>query len=416
VIFLSVTYARAADGRLRYNFGPLNGENGWRAAQRADDPRAPADAPCSRRCAGDEIHGAATTSRGAQLLREFLLYAEHGRLEGGGGPATGLTRPAPFERDVHRRAHRARPDGRAAGSGPRATASTLAVLDDAAPGRFLCGIECDGAAYHRAETARDRDRLRQQVLEARGWTIHRVWSTDWFKDRPGQIARLLGLVEAARAEAREAREADAAARARVLADAAARAAADLEERGPRGRRRAPGRLGRRARGPGRPVCPPRGRGVHRDARRGPLRAGGDLLAAPAGQLAAAVRAVVDAEGPVHEAELAARVAGFWGTRVGARIQARIAEACRAAERDGAVVRRGTFLWRPGAEVRPRSRAAARMAADRIAAEEYAATVRAVLATGHGFSRPQLTTEVRAVLGFSRTGALSKRRSGRPSMG
>jgi hypothetical protein len=46
-----------------------------------------------------------------------------------------------------------------------------------------------------------------------------------------------------------------------------------------------------------------------------------------------------------------------------------------------------------------------MAADRIAAEEYAATVRAVLATGHGFSRPQLTTEVRAVLGFSRTGAL-----------
>jgi hypothetical protein len=133
--------------------------------------------------------------------------------------------------------------------------------------------------------------------------------------------------------------------------------------------------------------------------------GGDLLAAPAGQLAAAVRTVVDVEGPIHEAELAARVAGLWGTRVGARIQARIAEACQAAVRDGAAVRRDWFLWRPGAEVRPRSRATARMAADRIAIEEYAATVRAVLATGHGFSRPRLTTEVRAVLGFSRTGAL-----------
>jgi hypothetical protein len=134
-------------------------------------------------------------------------------------------------------------------------------------------------------------------------------------------------------------------------------------------------------------------------------AGGDLLAAPIGQLAAAVRTVVEVEGPIHEAELAARVAGFWGTRVGARIQARIAEACQAAVRDGAVVRRASFLWSPGAVARPRSRSTVRMAADRIAAEEYAATVRAVLATGHGFSRPHLTTEVRAVLGFSRTGAL-----------
>ncbi len=62
------------------------------------------------------------------------------------------------------------------------------------PGRFLCGIECDGVAYHGSQTARDRDRLRQQVLEARGWTIYRVWSTDWFKDRSGQIERLLKLI------------------------------------------------------------------------------------------------------------------------------------------------------------------------------------------------------------------------------
>ena len=99
------------------------------------------------------------------------------------------------------------------------------------------------------------------------------------------------------------------------------------------------------------------------------------------------------------------MAGFWGTRVGARIQARIAEACRAAERAGALVRRGPFLWPPQGRVEARSRAAARMAADRIAPEEYQAAVRAVLAGGHGFSRPQLTTEVRAVLGFARTGAL-----------
>lgn len=52
----------------------------------------------------------------------------------------------------------------------------------------------------------------------------------------------------------------------------------------------------------------------------------------------------------------------------------------------------------------RSRAGTRIPADRIAPEEYASAVQMVLAGGHGFSRAQLTTEVRAVLGFSRTGA------------
>ena len=37
----------------------------------------------------------------------------------------------------------------------------LAVKDPNKPGRFLVGIECDGATYHSAKSARDRDRLRQ---------------------------------------------------------------------------------------------------------------------------------------------------------------------------------------------------------------------------------------------------------------
>jgi very-short-patch-repair endonuclease len=50
------------------------------------------------------------------------------------------------------------------------------------PGRYLLGIECDGAFYHSAKTARDRDRLRQSVLEGLGWRIERVWSTEWRLD------------------------------------------------------------------------------------------------------------------------------------------------------------------------------------------------------------------------------------------
>jgi hypothetical protein len=58
------------------------------------------------------------------------------------------------------------------------------------PYGYLLGIECDGATYHSAATARDRDRLRQQVLEDLGWRLYRIWSTDWFRDPIGQSERL----------------------------------------------------------------------------------------------------------------------------------------------------------------------------------------------------------------------------------
>src|SRR5258708_7737210 len=58
-------------------------------------------------------------------------------------------------------------------------------------GAFWLGIECGGAIYHSGRSARDRDRLRQEILENLGWKIHRVWSTDWFKSRDGEIRRLL---------------------------------------------------------------------------------------------------------------------------------------------------------------------------------------------------------------------------------
>jgi very-short-patch-repair endonuclease len=66
----------------------------------------------------------------------------------------------------------------------------LGVKHPARPGTFLLGIECDGASYHSGRSARDRDRLRQEILENLGWKIHRVWSTDWFKSRDSEIRRL----------------------------------------------------------------------------------------------------------------------------------------------------------------------------------------------------------------------------------
>jgi REase_MTES_1575 len=64
------------------------------------------------------------------------------------------------------------------------------------------GIECDGATYHSSQSARDRDRLRQEVLERLGWTIERVWSTAWFLDPEREVARLNNKIEAVRKQRR----------------------------------------------------------------------------------------------------------------------------------------------------------------------------------------------------------------------
>src|SRR5262249_36919993 len=74
----------------------------------------------------------------------------------------------------------------------------LGIVDPAAPGRFLLGVECDGATYHSAATARDRDRLRQQILEQLGWRIHRIWSPDWVTKRGGEISTRGEALEEAR--------------------------------------------------------------------------------------------------------------------------------------------------------------------------------------------------------------------------
>jgi very-short-patch-repair endonuclease len=71
----------------------------------------------------------------------------------------------------------------------------IAVIDQNHPGRYILGIECDGAMYHSSATARDRDRLRQSVLEDLGWRIHRVWSQDWFRNPIKEIEKILAILE-----------------------------------------------------------------------------------------------------------------------------------------------------------------------------------------------------------------------------
>ena len=387
VIFISVTYAKGQDGRLRYNFGPLNSQNGWRRLN-VLITRARRMMRVFSSMHGDEIGPATTGSDGPRLLREFLIYAEHGRMDSTHASKLADTE-SPFERDVLQQLTRAGVTAfpQVGFAGYRID---LGVVDDARPGKFLCGIECDGVAYHESETARDRDRLRQQVLEDRGWTIHRVWSTDWFKDRPSQIRRLLALIEADKVRAKEEVEADRVAR--DVADESGAVANDgldlAVEGGSQGSIGAPAY--RRPTAQRYVVTPHDG-----------SRDGFDLLSAPESEVAGAIALVVATESPIHAKDLHGRVAAMWGTRAGRRIVDRIAISCRSLERSGTIARRGAFYWRPGSTAAPRLRTGTGIPAERIAPEEYEETVLLILKQGHGFSRTELLTEARATLGFGR---------------
>jgi very-short-patch-repair endonuclease len=126
-------------------------------------------------------------------FKGYLEFARSGRLERGAtGDADAFE--SPFEAEV---AYVLRQAGYKVATqvGVAGYFLDLAVRHPSNPDHFVLGVECDGATYHSARCARDRDKLRQQILESLGWNIFRIWSTDWFADRPREVEKLKAYLE-----------------------------------------------------------------------------------------------------------------------------------------------------------------------------------------------------------------------------
>ena len=211
VILFSICYGPDAQGRVHENYGPLNLQGGERRLNVAVT-RARTELVVFTSLGPEQV-AQRSAALGARHLRAFLDYAMRGPAA---LPATASRDPgrgveSPFEaavcRALQQRGHEVHTQ--VGCSGYRID---LAVVDPAAPGRYLLGIECDGATYHAAATVRDRDRLRSAVLRGLGWQLHRIWSTDFWQDPLGELARVEQAIAAAAAAARAA---DAAAAARL---------------------------------------------------------------------------------------------------------------------------------------------------------------------------------------------------------
>ncbi|MGF7159194.1 very-short-patch-repair endonuclease [Rhodoligotrophos appendicifer] len=206
IIFFSIAVGPDQAGRVTSTISSLNKEGGHRRLNVAIT-RARQEMVIFATLRPEQIDLSRTRARGVLDFKHFLEFAEHGpKAIAEAFSPTGLDPDSDFEiavkSELESLGWQVHPQ-----VGVSAFRIDLGIVDPDAPGRYLAGVECDGATYHRSATARDRDRLREQVLIGLGWRIRRVWSTDWWMDATKALHRLHGQLITDLEEARKKRAA-----------------------------------------------------------------------------------------------------------------------------------------------------------------------------------------------------------------
>ena len=296
-IFVSVCYGRDADGYMSQSFGPVTAEGGERRLN-VLFTRAKLSCRIFSSISYQDIRDDVSKNKGPRILKRYLKYAETGEIDV--PKITGAEMDSPFEEAVAAAIQTAGYSVEAQ-VGSAGFLINLAIYDPDNEGRFLLAVECDGATYHSSRWARERDRLRQTVLESKGWIVHRIWSTDWFRKPDAEMEKLLTAIDAARKPERTV------------------------------------------------VLPTKKRSVERllavDAPHNikyveadfPISQSGqyELHEAPSEVLLLCISKIVEIEGPIHINEVARRLSRLWGyQRAGQRIQSAVRMLIRSAVESG----------------------------------------------------------------------------------
>lgn len=386
VILISVGYGPVvAGGRLAsMTFGPVNQEGGER---RLNVLFSRARVRCEVFASFDpsDIDPGRVSRDGARILKRFLEFARDGRR----GDARAVEEGAdnPFEDDVA---------DVIAGMGylvdPQVGSAgfriDMGIRHPDRPGTYILAVECDGATYHGALWARERDRLRQDVLGHLGWRFHRIWSSDWFYHRAAEIERLKGALQTAHESAKAGIRIVGANKARpapAVAQDATTAVIDV-----------PGVVVKQ--------MPPYQRAYFAMGdQQEPHEVAGTALANLVGR-------IVAAEGPIHVDEIARRLAACFGKeKAGARIAGVTNAALATAKDDDADLLSDSEFWYTAGQlmappVRDRSQeSGATLKAKYISSLELAAALQLAREENAGGVESELIRGAARLLGFRRVG-------------
>ena len=197
LIYISTTFGpRDGTGPVAQNFGPISKQGGWRRLN-VLFTRAKHAVHLFTSMQPEDIVVDLRTPEGTRALRGYIDYARSTVLDAA-DPA--VREPdSDFEISVadvlRERSYEVVPQLGVAGF-----FIDIGVRTPLRPGEYLAAIECDGESYHSGASVRDRDRIRQKILEDLGWRgkVYRIWSTDWYRSRATQIKKLLDFLEARR--------------------------------------------------------------------------------------------------------------------------------------------------------------------------------------------------------------------------
>ena len=379
VIFISLGYGKNSSGYMAMRFGPLGAEGGERRLNVLIS-RAKKRCHVFASITANDIDLERARGKGVASLKVFLSYAETGKLA---VPIiTGHGEDSPFEESVRRAVeslgYEAVPQVGEAGFH-----IDLGVRDRKEPGRFILGIECDGATYHSSRSARDRDRLRQAVLEDHNWIIHRVWSTDWFQKPTEQLRKILAAIEAAKIG--KTSKPNSTANKVVPVEIKRDEVQDLDDSS----------LAKLA--------------VPYVEANFPVPSRQEPHTLPNSTIIGICIKIVQIEGPIHEEEVVNRVKALWGyARAGSRIQGTVKTGIHALLVNNQCVCEDGFLFIAGAPVLIRNRENVESSdlrkPEMIAPSEIRAAILIVIDLGHGATQKEIPTAVSRILGFKNTSA------------
>ena len=190
-IFISTVYGPDKNGTVMQRFGPIN----WAKGERRLNvlfTRAKKNMVVFTSLKPEDIKVSDSSSKGLHAFRGFLAYASKGIIDE--GKPVSAEPDSDFEIWVKERL-----DSIGCEVIPQVGVAgyriDLGVKHPKYPYGYLMGIECDGASYHSSKSARERDIIRQQVLENLGWKIYRIWSTDWFSNPVQEFEKLKKYIE-----------------------------------------------------------------------------------------------------------------------------------------------------------------------------------------------------------------------------